>query len=904
MFSLPSPKRLRTRITLIFASIVLIGSMIGWLVTTQLIHQHFTQMVHGQFVQAASVTENMLNLVGQMAMLQSRYLAHDEAVQRALTDRESTQTIKPLLQRLKQQTTADVVILLDGQGRISAHSQFADRRGENLLTWAISRKAMLHAEADVAIIQTQDNRFMLFATAPVLPNPAQKRPAGVVLLGYSLNDTFIQQIRQNTSVELTFVRRRAVMASTLRDRMKLDTVPMHYVHYQAMLNNSERPYAMKLGGSEWFAEARRLSQMDPNMEGSILMTLPASELHKAIAQINKNFLLIFAAFFLLVVLLGGGLSKRLLIPLQKLRKTVEAMHSGQTVDPLAIESKDELGQMAVHLNHLIEEIHQKNRTLSTYSNHLEQLVQERTGELESANRQLLNKEASLLHAQEIAQLGNWSLTLQDQMLTIAPSIRSLLGLSTTPVSLAQFVQSVHPDDRQPLLERLKVPLDLNPAILDHDCRFEVPYGAVRTLHILGEWSRDESGQITTLAGTLQDITARRMMEDELRQAKQQADVANQAKGHFLAIMSHEIRTPMNAVIGMTELLKETELDERQSSFVGKLISAGNNLLDLINNILDLSKIEAGQLHIEMIPMDLHTLAHELCDLLETTAHSKDLNFHCQIDEAVPRWVNSDRGRLRQVLFNLLGNAIKFTEQGEVSLHIMMTQEEPAQIRIEVRDSGIGISADHLGSIFHNFTQADPSISRRYGGTGLGLSISHQLVGYLGGHLDVESVEGQGSIFHFELPYEPVAAPENEQQVKNIKSTTADKKILLVEDSEDNQLLILNYLKDTPHQVALAESGKEALERYAGEPFDLILMDVQMPDMDGLTVTRMIREREQERGIEPVIIVALTALSTREDAQKSLDAGCQMHITKPIRKNRLLETLEEAFLAQESNPDVS
>ncbi len=514
----------------------------------------------------------------------------------------------------------------------------------------------------------------------------------------------------------------------------------------------------------------------------------------------------------------------------------------------------------------------------------------------------------------------WERSVADDNISWNKNVYSMFGYLPAEVRAGRdwWINNLHPDDREQVLSSVRAVLESGNNALSCEYRLRRADGSYAFVLDRGYVVRDSLGSPVRLIGSIQDLSVRKQAELEIQQARQAAEVAAKSKSDFLSNMSHEIRTPLNGILGMLELAGQTKLDPEQKELLAIAGESADTLLSVVNDVLDFSKIDAGKMELEKIDIDVAETVAKAARMLQVSARQKGLEIAYHVAAGVPRRLIGDSTRLKQVLINLLGNAIKFTEQGEINVRVETEPRATGEIglRFSVSDTGIGIPPEKQEGIFHAFSQADNSVTRRFGGTGLGLAICAKIVHLMKGRIWVESQAGKGSTFFFTASFNLVsdenagAVPANPLPARNHLpgapssdihyDAARSLSILLAEDNQVNQTLARKMLQKLGHRVEVVQDGRQAVESVKSGSFDLVFMDGHMPEMDGLAAARAIREWESAGGAH-IPIIAMTAMAMQGDKEACIEAGMDAFIPKPIAMKTLQETIQ---LVMEAVPPQS
>ncbi|WP_162846956.1 PAS domain-containing hybrid sensor histidine kinase/response regulator [Mucilaginibacter gracilis] len=519
-----------------------------------------------------------------------------------------------------------------------------------------------------------------------------------------------------------------------------------------------------------------------------------------------------------------------------------------------------------------------------------------------AEEMIRRNEAMLSETQELTHSGSWESDLVTGKNYWSAEAFRIFGIEpeTDGPSTETFGKMIHPDDKELYINEVKQ-LITTAQVSNFDLRIVLPNGTMKVINAIGKPYLNEKGEVTKIYGAIVDITGRKNAEQELIKAKEQAEQATLAKSQFLSTMSHEIRTPMNAVIGFTNLLLQKNPSPEQLEYLNVLKFSGDNLLVLINDILDFSKIEEGKIEFEMADFSVEDLVNNVRQALLHRANEKGLKLKLIIDKDVADAVVGDQVRLGQILTNLINNAIKFTSKGKVTISAVLESRDHQNtvIDFEIADTGIGIAKDKITSVFERFTQASSDTTRKFGGTGLGLAITKKLIELQGGSIHVESEPGVGSAFKFRLTFKNGSndlIKNKPRLVQPVSRSLKGVKVLMAEDNEINVMLIKQFMKLWEIEYDIVSNGLEAIAKVQANDYDMIFMDLQMPEMDGYEAASAIRNLDGEK-FKLIPIIALTASAMLDIKDKAFEAGMNDYISKPFNPDDLHQKIENYSAAQ-------
>ncbi|MDH3216721.1 MAG: response regulator [Candidatus Krumholzibacteria bacterium] len=599
----------------------------------------------------------------------------------------------------------------------------------------------------------------------------------------------------------------------------------------------------------------------------LVAKIDAAEAYAPVRDLGRRMFGLVAALLLVGILSSYFLARRLTRPIRTLTETAHAIAGGDLTVRAHVQSDDEIGALAAVFDYMTEQVAADRDTL-------ERRVERRTAERD----QFFNLSLDLLCVAN----------LEGYFTRVNPMFSKTMGYTDAEMLEVPFVDFVHPDDHGSTLKALEQ-LSTGAHVVNFQNRYRCKDGTYRWL----AWSTPAPAPGSNkLYAVARDITEQKQILTELEEAKKAAEAAATAKSEFLANMSHEIRTPLNGIIGMTELLSHTTLSPEQRDFLSMVKDSADSLLRLINDILDFSKIEAGKLELETIDFGLRDCVGKTGQALAVRAAQKGLDLHCRVAPDVPDDLAGDPGRLRQVIVNLVGNAIKFTETGEVTIEAVEESRSNGKICIHfsITDTGIGIARDKQKEIFDAFTQVDTSTTRKFGGTGLGLAITSQLVELMDGRTWLESEIGKGTVFHFTSVF--ALGEERSRRKPGEIETLVGLPVLVVDDNHTNRRILEEILGNWNMRPILTEGGPAALSEMRraageGEPYRLVLLDCMMPEMDGFELAERVR---QERTLEDAHMIMMSSAARPDDAERCRQLGIARYLTKPVLQSELWDTI--------------
>ena len=732
------------------------------------------------------------------------------------------------------------------------------------------------------------------------------------------NVTFYTLLDKNGHVIMTNRADQRVMTPFERGKGTFKAFDKSSITYWEPAPASNQPFTGQLNESLYVAG----TSIGEQAEWRLMLEQPTMPFHE---KLYKNYTSkLTLLFFVLIgsLALAEYLSRKIVATLGKLRTLThelpDKLASGATEIVWPESGIKEASHLINNFREMADSLSEQFARTWRINESLEKRVGERTEELYRANNELiseinerkvvekaLGKSVGLYHSLvETSQDVIWQCDPEGIFTFLNLAAEQVFGYEVHEMIGKKFSDFQTPENAEYLLTKLEPSIE-GGSLDSFESVFTSKSGKEIYLEIKAMFLNDENGEIAGLSGTAYDFTERKLMEKELLQAKSSAEAANMAKSNFLATMSHEVRTPMNCVVGMLQLMEQSGLTAEQQEYAESAKKAGFDLVHLLNDILDLSKIEADKIELEKINFNLQREISDIINILSPSASEKGLKLAASIESDVPVALKGDSGRLRQIIINLVGNAVKFTPKGSVTVQVRKEaeDEQSATLTFLVIDSGIGIAADKLEQVFEYFTQADSSTTRTFGGTGLGLAISRRLVELMGGAIGVESVEGQGSTFRFTVVMEKQGVSPH--WVEEIEATSPSVgglgsvllfatpiRILLTDDDQTARGIVPKLLKSHGYQVDVAADGKEALQALETNDYALVLMDCMMPGMNGYQVTAAIRNPASSVLRHDIPVIALTGNAMQQDRDECLAAGMDDHLSKPLLLPNLLAMMEK------------
>jgi PAS domain S-box-containing protein len=663
--------------------------------------------------------------------------------------------------------------------------------------------------------------------------------------------------------------------------------------------------------------------------GLVRVGISLERIDGELRKMTAKSLALLAAFVAVALVMSFLVANSIANPVNKIAQAIRAFGEGDWSCTVHTTKTDEVGQLAAGFNQMAgklklrtdelenskEKLAAQADALRTAHDKLEQRVEERTAEVMIANEQLKREVKDRKQAEEALKESEEKYRTQfeealDGMFVADVETGILIDCNQAGAELVGRTKSELVGKHQRILHPPEeAEGEFSRTFKEHFTEKEGQALEAKVITKNGEL-RDVAIKANTfelhgrkvLQGIFRDITESKLAEMQVVKAKEAAEAANHAKSDFLANMSHEIRTPMNGVIGFTEMLLDTKLDDGQIDYAETIKRSGQGLLSLIDDILDFSKIEAGQLDLETVHFDPELTAYDVCELIRPRLQYKPVEILCRIGDEVPAYVSGDPARFRQVLLNLMGNAAKFTQSGEIELSVDVVEEHDGgeKLHISVRDTGIGIPQDKVDTIFEVFQQADTSTTRKYGGTGLGLPICKKIAEIMGGDVWAESEPGKGSTFHFTAWLQKAEGKE----IKRLAPVSlSGKKVLIVDDNKNNLAIITHIVESAGMRVVGLTRAEEVLPTVkdameAGGPFDVCILDIQMPSMSGYEVARQIRDPESD--IAHTALLAFSS-SKERDAKRCMEAGFDGFLPKPVHRQKLLDMMERLLAEKKEEP---